>query len=98
MRAGQQPPGEIRIGYAWAALGRHTTTAQQRWATEHPGSELHFVQSNSPTAGLAEGTADLAVLRRALTDQRFATALVGVEARFAAVGATRFVPASVCLC
>lgn len=84
-RVAAEAPGELRIGYAWAALGRHTTSAQKRWATSHPGSELRFVQSNTPTAGLAEGIADVAVLRRPLGDERFATALVGVEARYAAV-------------
>lgn len=84
-RVAAMTPSEIRIGYAWAALGRHTVTAQQRWAAEHPGSELRFVQSNTPTAGLAEGAADVAVVRRPLTDERFTTVLVGVEPRYAAV-------------
>lgn len=84
-RAADEPEAEIRIGYAWAALGRHTITAQQRWTAQHPGSELRFVQSDSPTAGLAEGGADLAVLRRPLHDDRMASVLVGVETRYAAV-------------
>jgi DNA-binding transcriptional LysR family regulator len=84
-RVAAETPSEIRVGYAWAALGRHTITAQQRWAATHPGSELRFVQSNTPTAGLAEGVAELAVLRRPLTDERFTTVLVGVEPRYAAV-------------
>jgi DNA-binding transcriptional LysR family regulator len=77
--------GELRVGYAWAALGRHTTAVQQRWAAEHPGAALVFVQSNTPSAGLAEGTADVAVLRRPVEDPRLRTALVGVEPRVAAV-------------
>lgn len=39
------------------------------------------------TAGLAEGTADVSVLRRPLDDPRFRTALLGVERRYAAVAA-----------
>ncbi len=78
-------PAELRLGYAWAALGRHTRTAQQRWAAAHPGSELRFVQSNTATAGLDEGLVDIAVVRRPVSDARFATALVGVEPRYAAV-------------
>jgi DNA-binding transcriptional LysR family regulator len=77
--------GELRVGYAWAALGRHTLEVQRRWAAEHPSSELVFVQSNTRTAGLADGLADLAVLRRPIEDARFHTVLVGVEARYAAV-------------
>lgn len=84
-RVAAETPAEIKVGYAWAALGRHTTTAQQRWAAAHPGSELRFVQSNTPTAGLAEGVAEVAVVRRPLTDERFTTHLVGVERRYAAV-------------
>lgn len=84
-RVAAESPSEIRIGYAWAALGRHTIAAQRRWASAHPGSELHFVQSNTPTSGLAEGVAEVAVVRRALTDERFATVLVGVEPRYAAL-------------
>lgn len=87
-RAADDPPDEIRIGYAWAALGHHTTTAQQRWTAQHPGSRLRFVQSITPTAGLAEGMADLAVLRRPITDERFTSVLVGVERRYAAVAST----------
>lgn len=87
-RVAAEAPGELRVGYAWAALGRHTTTAQQRWSAAHPGSELRFVQSITPTAGLAEGTADIAVLRRPVDDERFTTVLIGVERRYAAMSST----------
>jgi DNA-binding transcriptional LysR family regulator len=75
----------LRIGYAWAALGRHTTAVQKRWARDHGGAELVFVQSNTPTAGLREGLVDVAVVRHPVDDDRFATAPVGHERRFAAV-------------
>ena len=29
---------DLRVGYAWAAFGRHTTSVQRRWSTAHPGS------------------------------------------------------------
>lgn len=86
-RAADRAAGDLRVGYAWSALGRHTTAVQRRWSQEHPGSALVFVHANSPTAGLTEGTADVAVLRRAVDDQRLRTALVGVERRYAAVAA-----------
>jgi DNA-binding transcriptional LysR family regulator len=76
---------ELRVGYAWAALGKHTRTVQKRWAAGHPGTPLVFVHADSPSAGLSDGSADLAVLRRALDDPRFATAPVGTENRYAAV-------------
>jgi hypothetical protein len=46
---------------------------------------LRFVQANELTAGLGDGTADVAVIRRPLSGARFATARVGLEARYAAV-------------
>jgi DNA-binding transcriptional LysR family regulator len=86
-RAAEEARGELRVGYAWAALGRHTTAVARRWTAAHAGSALVFVQSNSPTAGLTEGTADVSVLRRPVADRRLATALLGTERRYAAVAA-----------
>ncbi|WP_306204308.1 LysR family transcriptional regulator [Actinoplanes sp. RD1] len=77
--------GEIRVGYAWAALGRHTRRLQKAWAAAHPARPLVFVQVNEPSAGLADGSADVAVIRRPLDDPRFATAEIGQEPRYAAV-------------
>jgi DNA-binding transcriptional LysR family regulator len=84
-RLADQEQDEFRIGYAWSALGRHTTTLQRRWAQAHPGTPLVFVQFNSVTAGLSEGAAEIAVIRRPLEDSRFETALIATEIRYAAV-------------
>ena len=84
-RIASQSSTELRIGYAWAALGKHTRRVQKSWAAQHPGLPLVFVQSNSPTAGLAEGTAEVAVVRRAVDDARFETALLGTERRYGVV-------------
>ena len=86
-RAADQDGGDLRVGYAWSALGRHTTAVQRRWAQDHPGSALVFVHANTPTAGLTEGVVDVAVLRRPVRDPRLRTALLGVERRYAAVAA-----------
>jgi DNA-binding transcriptional LysR family regulator len=80
-----QSPSVIRLGYAWAALGKHTVRLQRRWASDHPTTRLVLVHSNTPSAGLAEGAADVAVLRRPLQGRRFEVAPVGVEARYAAM-------------
>ena len=80
-RLAQQTRTELRVGYAWAALGRHTRRLQRAWT----GVPLVFVQTNTVTAGLSEGTADVAVVRRALSDPRFGTALIGTEGRCAAI-------------
>ncbi|MFD7945102.1 LysR family transcriptional regulator [Streptomyces sp. NPDC059744] len=77
----------VRIGYAWSALGRHTLAFQRRWSGAHPETELQLVRVNSGTAGLAEGTCDLAVVRRPLDDRRFDSAIVGLERRLCAMAA-----------
>lgn len=77
----------LRMGYAWAALGRHTPAFQRRWAAAHPGTDLQLVRANSATAGLAEGACDLSVVRRPVDDRRFDSAIVGLERRLCAVAA-----------
>jgi DNA-binding transcriptional LysR family regulator len=84
-RAAGEARGDLRVGYAWAELGRHTAPVQRLWSHAHPGSALVFVQSNTPTSGLTEGGADVSVLRRPVTDPRLATTLLGGERRYAAV-------------
>jgi DNA-binding transcriptional LysR family regulator len=84
-RIAEQSRTELRVGYAWAALGKHTRRLQHGWARAHAGIPLVFVQVNSVTAGLSEGTADVAVIRKPLDDPRFATERIGTEARYAAV-------------
>jgi DNA-binding transcriptional LysR family regulator len=86
-RSADEARGDLRVGYAWAAFGRHTTSVQRRWSTAHPGSSLVLLQSNTPTAGLAEGVADVSVLRRPVEDRRIASARVGLERRVAALAA-----------
>jgi DNA-binding transcriptional LysR family regulator len=86
-RTAHEARADLRIGFAWAALGRHTTAVQKHWSTAHPGSALVFVQSNTPTAGLAEGRADVSILRRPVDDTRVGTFLVGIERRYAALPA-----------
>ena len=77
----------LRIGYAWSAMGRHTTPFQRRWAAEQPETELQLIRTNSPTAGLAEGACDIAVVRTEPDQRRFGTAVVGLERRFCAMAA-----------
>jgi DNA-binding transcriptional LysR family regulator len=77
----------LRIGHAWSAMGRHTREFQRRWAAAYPAVELQLIRTNSPTGGLAEGLCDIAVLRAAVDDRRFATAIVGYERRYCALAA-----------
>jgi DNA-binding transcriptional LysR family regulator len=77
----------LRIGYAWSAMGRHTTPFQRRWAAAHPDVELHLVRTNSATAGLAEGACDIAIIRTEPDQRRFGDAIVGLERRYCAMAA-----------
>jgi DNA-binding transcriptional LysR family regulator len=77
----------LRIGYAWSAMGRHTTAFQRRWAAEQPDTELQLIRTNSVTAGLAEGACDLAVIRTEPDQRRFGDAIVGLERRYCAMAA-----------
>ncbi len=77
----------LRLGHAWAAMGRHTVEFQRRWARTHPEVDLLLVRTNSVTGGLAEGLCDLAVVRGAFDERRFAGAVVGHERRYCAMAA-----------
>jgi DNA-binding transcriptional LysR family regulator len=76
--------GVLRLGYAWAAVGRHTARLQREWAQRHGQVELQLVKQNSPTAGLAEGLCDAAIVRRPIDEKRFASVVVGLERRLVA--------------
>jgi DNA-binding transcriptional LysR family regulator len=84
-RSAQDHSGELRVSYAWSALGRRTVALQRKWEEIHPGVRLIWVQSNAPTGGLANGSVDIAVVRRSLNDHRFASTLIGTEARYGAL-------------
>jgi DNA-binding transcriptional LysR family regulator len=77
---------ELRVGYAWSALGEHTVGVQRKWEATQ-ASTLVLVQSNTPTAGLLEGRCEVSVVRRAVTDPALDSALVGTERRYAVLAA-----------
>lgn len=85
VRAAHDEGREVRVGYAWAALGEHTATVQREWARRHPGSELTFVNAATRFAGLNEGTVDVAVVRRDPGVSQIVTAVLGEERRMAAL-------------
>ena len=87
LRAAAAGHAGLRIGYAWSAMGRHTTPFQRRWAAEHPEVELQLVRTNSATAGLAEGSCDIAVVRTEPDQRRFCDTIVGLERRYCAMAA-----------
>ncbi|MBO1901282.1 LysR family transcriptional regulator [Leucobacter weissii] len=80
----REQQSQIRVGYAWAALGGHTTELIRGWPESHPDVELRLLRHNSPTSGLAEGRCDAAILRVAPDASRFDSVVVGLERRLAA--------------
>lgn len=74
----------LRLGYAWAAIGQHTARLQREWAQHHDTVELELVRLNTPTAGLAEGHCDAAIIRRSIDEKRFDSVVVGLERRLVA--------------
>lgn len=74
----------LRLGYAWAALGRHTTALQRDWAAAHSEVDLELVRSNTPTAGLAEGLCDVAIVRVPIEERAIESVVVGLERRVVA--------------
>lgn len=79
--------GVLRLGYAWAALGEYTTRLQRDWTKRHDRLDLELVRFNSPTAGLAEGRCDVAIVRRPLTEAGLESVVVGLERRLVAFAA-----------
>lgn len=75
----------VRVGHPWSALGRHTAEFLRVWEERHPDVELRLVRHNSPTAGLAEGMCDLAVVRTPVDARRYDHAVVGHEQRWVAM-------------
>lgn len=73
----------LRLGYAWSAVGKHTTPLLRSWARAHPDIELELVRHNSASGGLAEGMCDAAIVRTALDPHRFDAVIVGLERRVA---------------
>ncbi|WP_247048814.1 LysR family transcriptional regulator [Arthrobacter rhizosphaerae] len=85
--AARDEPRELKIGYAWSALGARTAALQRKWAQTHPDVSLVWVQTYAASGGLADGSADVAVVRRPFSDNRFASTPIGKEGRYAAVAA-----------
>lgn len=83
LEADSQGLERLRLGYAWAAVGRHTQALQRTWAEQHPQVALALVRGSGPLAGLAEGLVDAAIVRTTPAPARFDSALVGVERRVA---------------
>jgi len=75
----------IRVGYAWAALGGHTTAVLRAWNRGHTANPIRLVRINSRDAGLLDGHVDLAVVRHPVLPPELDAEVVGREQRVAAL-------------
>lgn len=53
----------LRLGYAWAAFGSHTSAVLRCWREQHPEVQLDVHRVDERSAGLLDGTVDVAVRR-----------------------------------
>ncbi|GLI28472.1 LysR family transcriptional regulator [Agromyces rhizosphaerae] len=75
----------IRVGYAWAALGAHTTPVLREWNRAHADARLRLVRVSRAELALAEGRIDLAVVRGPLERRDLRSEVVGTERRVVAL-------------
>lgn len=88
LRAAHGQSRPLRLGYAWSALGRHTTEVLQRWRTHHRDVPLEVHRIDERAAGLTRGVVDIAVIRGRIDEPGIVTQLIFSEPRMAAVPVT----------
>ncbi|WP_219415506.1 LysR family transcriptional regulator [Pseudonocardia nigra] len=77
----------LRLGHSWSALGPHTTTLLRRWRQDHPDVPLELLRIDDRSAGLGQGSVDVAVVRERLAIRGVHTERLLAEPRVAAVPA-----------
>ncbi|WP_039936261.1 LysR family transcriptional regulator [Streptomyces himastatinicus] len=55
--------GPLRVGFAWAALGRHTVPLLRGWRQDHPDTPVQVHRRDDPETALRHGQIDVAFLR-----------------------------------
>jgi DNA-binding transcriptional LysR family regulator len=75
----------LRVGHSWSALGPHTTALQRRWQQAHPDVPLELLRIDDRSAGLAQGRADVVLVRQRLDLPDVRTEQLLTESRFAVV-------------
>ncbi|WP_460963564.1 LysR family transcriptional regulator [Parasphingorhabdus pacifica] len=78
-------PRPLCVGFAWAALGRHTVPLIRRWRQDHPDVPLRMRRLDDPETALRHGTIDMAFLRTLPDDDAFYALPLLQESRLAAV-------------
>lgn len=75
----------LRLGYAWSALGRHTSAVLRRWRAEHPDVALEVHRIDAVDGGLGRDAADVAVIRGEFERSDCVVQVVFREPRMAAL-------------
>ena len=75
----------LRLGYAWAAFGRHTVPILRDWRARHPDVELEVHRIDERLAGLTRGLVDAAVVRGRVDDPSLHAEVIAEEGRLAAL-------------
>ena len=79
-------PRPIRVGFPWAALGRHTVPLLQAWRAGHPDTPVRIRRCDDPEGAVRRGEVDAAFVRAAPPhDQSLASLALYREPRIAAV-------------
>jgi DNA-binding transcriptional LysR family regulator len=75
----------LRLGYSWAAFGQYTSDILRAWRELHPEVSLEVHRVDDRSAGLANGSVDVAISRDAVADPALHVEPVFREGRMAAV-------------
>ncbi|MCS0636745.1 LysR family transcriptional regulator [Streptomyces sp. LP05-1] len=78
-------PRPLRVGFAWAALGRHTVPLLRGWREEHPDVPVEVRRPADPEAALRCGEVDVAFVRVRPEGEAFGVRPLYRERRFAAL-------------
>jgi DNA-binding transcriptional LysR family regulator len=76
------PP--IRFGHNWSSA-THAAAIMRSWAAEFPHRELQSQRNNERLAGLANGHADVALVRGLVSDRSFNSVVIDNEPRLVVV-------------
>ncbi|MDX6245971.1 MAG: hypothetical protein QOE76_3694 [Frankiales bacterium] len=78
-------PVPLRLGFSWAAFGRHTSDILRAWRELHPEVPLEVHRVDDRSAGLANRSVDVAISRDVVADPALQVEPVFREGRMAAV-------------
>lgn len=76
---------QLRVGFSWSALGRHTVALMRSWEADQPDTALVIKRVDDPELALRTGKIDVAFFRSDPGRSTLHHTLLGYERRLAAV-------------